>query len=246
MRGGWDPAGGIPRQGELFEVHVEQRAHAEPGPETHTLVRGPLKAAPPPLTRPLRETTGRHQERKRTLMYNVGSLRGPCQTQTNLPGTPLAALRRRPVALRGAPARAAHPALAEEVQAAALGLDIEGGAHRRPAGADPSGPEPPCEAAQARSPGPQSRRRGAKAAQPSGAQHRVPRAALSPVAWCGTPSAERTRAAFPRKRTTPHHVMPTLPGRGVGTCARRCPQGKSVISPPSWGPLRSCAPVCQE
>lgn len=55
---------------------------------------------------------------------------------------------------KGAPSRAAHPALAEQVQTATLGLDIEGGAHRGPAGADLSGPDPGSDAAQARSPRP--------------------------------------------------------------------------------------------
>lgn len=53
--------------------------------------------------------------------------------------------------------RATHLALAEQVQAAALGPDIKGGAHRGPAGADLPGPEP-----------------GPEAAQTSCAQHRAP------------------------------------------------------------------------
>lgn len=55
-----------------------------------------------------------------------------------------------------APPDPAHPALAGPVQAAALGLHGEGGAHRGPAGADPPHAEP-----------------GPQAAQPPGAQHRA-------------------------------------------------------------------------
>ena len=85
-----------------------------------------------------------------TLLYKAGSLPGSSQTQKTRPGSLLG----HAGGTRGAPSRAAHPALAEQVQAAALGLDIEGGAHREPAGADPSGADPGSEAPRARSPGP--------------------------------------------------------------------------------------------
>lgn len=157
---------------------MERQAHAETGPGTHTLVRGPPKAVPLPITQHFKEVTGKVTESaNETLLYNVGSLSGSSQTQTNVPGTPLAVRRTQPPyfgGTRGVPACAAHPALAEQVQTAALGLGIEGGAHRRPAGADPSGPEPGSEDAQARSPGPQNRCPGSQAAQLSSAQHRVP------------------------------------------------------------------------
>ncbi|KAK2112562.1 hypothetical protein P7K49_012309 [Saguinus oedipus] len=108
---------------------------------------------------------------------------------------------------------AAHPALAEHVPAAALGLDIEGGTHWRPASADPSGSDPDSEAAP-------SRCSGSEAAQPSGAQHRVPRAVPSSPRdpYSRAPAFARSeRFAFPRQRLTPPHVTAPLPCWGKGS-----------------------------
>lgn len=108
----------------------------------------------------------------------------------------------------GKPLSMAHPALAEQVQEAALGPDIEGGAHRGPAGADPSGSDSSPEATSARWPWPQSRNSGPEAAQPSGAQHGVP-AAASANPEVGAPAPCVSTAA-----ATPRHVPHALPGRG--------------------------------
>lgn len=121
--------------------------------------------------------------------------------------------------------RAAHPALAGQVQAAALGLDVEGGAHRGPAGADPPAPEPGPEAAQPPGaqhcaaaaaprregprnrtpvPSPQLRRRARRVSTAAPASHVTPRfregqEAAGP-AHIGVPRARASPAAFPGRR----------------------------------------------
>lgn len=134
-----------------------------------TIWGGATKGCPtsPSLTRPLKEVTSKVTKRtKDTPKCNV-LLSGSSKTRMTLPGTPQVAR------TWGAPSRAAHPALAEQVQAAALRFHIESGAHRGPAGADPSGLNPGSEAAPTSSPRPQSRYSGCYATQSSGTQHRA-------------------------------------------------------------------------
>ena len=131
---------------------TRSRGSRRAGPRTH-------KGRPTSLNQSLKEeVTGKvTTSANDTPPYKVGSLTDSSQTQrtpAQIPAGHAEKGQAYPGGTRGAPSRAAHPALAEQVQTAALGLDIEGGAHRGPAGADLPGPDPGSEAAQARSPRP--------------------------------------------------------------------------------------------
>uniref|UniRef100_H2NJE8 Uncharacterized protein n=1 Tax=Pongo abelii TaxID=9601 RepID=H2NJE8_PONAB len=149
----------------------------------------------------------------------------------------------------GSSSCAAHPALAEQVQAAALGLDIEGGAHGRPAGADPSGPDPGFEDSPARPPGRQSCCSGSQAAQPSDAQHSITGAVPSSNADPRPGAFARSAgSAFPRQQPTPPHVTAPLPGLGAASGRGHVVVQRARASLPLAfsAALRPYRPLCPE